>query len=156
SGLRPGIRALLLATLVLAVIAFFALLRVGIERIDGPPANIGGVWRSFPPPLRWLLLSDIFIRTCEGLVDVFLVIYATSIIGISAPRYGILTAVQAATAIAVYIPAGAIAGRIGRKPFVIATFLAFSLFPLTVVAAKSFAGLVGAFVMGGLREVGEP
>jgi len=102
------------------------------------------------------LLSDVFIRTCEGLVDVFLVIFATTIVGISVPRYGLLVAVQMATAIAVYIPAGRIADRIGRKPFVIATFVAFSLFPLAVVVARSFAGLVVAFVVGGLRELGEP
>ncbi len=33
------------------------------------------VWRSLPRPLRWLLTSDIFISACEGLVDVFLVVY---------------------------------------------------------------------------------
>ncbi|HEY3053838.1 MAG TPA: MFS transporter [Thermoanaerobaculia bacterium] len=155
-GLVPGIRSLLFVTLVLGAITLAALLRVRIERIEGAPTDIRGVWQSFPTSLRWLLLSDVFIRTCEGLVDVFLVIFATTIIGISAPRYGVLVAVQMVTAIAVYIPAGTIAGRIGRKPFVIATFLAFSLFPLAVVMARSFAGLVAAFVVGGLREVGEP
>ena len=155
-GLVPAIRALLIVTIALSVLTFLVLLRVRIDRIEGPPVNIFGVWRSFPSPLRWLLLSDVFIRTCEGLVDVFLVIFATTIVGISVPRYGLLVAVQMATAIAVYIPAGRIADRIGRKPFVIATFVAFSLFPLAVVVARSFAGLVAAFVVGGLRELGEP
>src|SRR5438477_5819880 len=155
-GLVPGVRALLIATLVLSVVTLIVLLRVRIDRIEGPPTNMRGVWRSFPPSLRWLLASDVLIRTCEGLVDVFLVIYATTIVGISAPRYGLLIAVQMATAITVYIPAGRIADRIGRKPFVIATFLAFSLFPLMVVLAHSFTTLVLAFVVGGLREVGEP
>ncbi len=155
-GIVPGVRALLIATLALSVITLMALLRVRIDRIEGQRTNIRGVWRSFPTSLRWLLLSDIFIRTCEGLVDVFLVIFATTIVGISTPRYGVLVAVQMVTAIVVYIPAGRIADRIGRKPFVIATFLAFSLFPLVVVMARSFAGLVAAFVVGGLREVGEP
>jgi predicted MFS family arabinose efflux permease len=45
---------------------------------------------------------------------------------------------------------------VGRKPFVIATFVAFASFPLTVIAASSLAGLVAAFVVGGLREIGEP
>jgi len=47
-------------------------------------------------------------------------------------------------------------GRLGRKPFVVATFLAFACFPLAVVAAHSLAGLALAFVVGGLREIGEP
>jgi MFS family permease len=106
--------------------------------------------------LKWLLLSDIFIRTCEGLVDVFLVIYATTILGVSAPRYGALIAVQMATSILVYVPASKIADRAGRKPFVIATFVCFAAFPLAVVLSKTFLGLVGAFILGGLREVGEP
>ncbi|HJQ36957.1 MAG TPA: MFS transporter [Thermoanaerobaculia bacterium] len=155
-GLLTGTRALLLASLLLGALALLVLARVRIDRIAGPDTNIHGVWRSFPPSLRWLLLSDIFIRTCEGLVDVFLVIYATTIVGISAPRYGLLVAVQMITAIAVYLPAAKIADRIGRKPFVIATFVAFACFPLAVVNAHSFGALVAAFVIGGLREIGEP
>lgn len=37
-----------------------------------------------------------------------------------------------------------------------ATFLAFSLFPLAVAWASGFGTLVAAFVIGGLREIGEP
>jgi len=76
--------------------------------------------------------------------------------GITIPQYGVLVAVQLATAILVYIPSAKIADRLGRKPFVIATFVCFALFPVTVVLANSFAWLVGAFVIGGLREIGEP
>ncbi|MGH9938363.1 MAG: MFS transporter, partial [Blastocatellia bacterium] len=46
--------------------------------------------------------------------------------------------------------------RVGRKPFVIATFICFALFPLAIVFASGFASLVAAFVVGGLREIGEP
>jgi len=63
---------------------------------------------------------------------------------------------QMITSILVYIPAGKIADRIGRKPFVILTFLSFALFPVALVIASSFTLLVGAFVVGGLREIGEP
>ena len=60
------------------------------------------------------------------------------------------------TSILVYIPAGKIADRVGRKPFVIATFLCFSLFPLAVIASSGFVILIVAFIVGGLREIGEP
>ena len=60
------------------------------------------------------------------------------------------------TSILVYIPAGKIADRVGRKPFVILTFICFALFPLAIVLAPSFIFLAGAFVVGGLREIGEP
>lgn len=156
AGLVSGMQALFGVTIVLAIASLVAVSRLRIERIHGEPLTVRGVWSSFPPSLRWLLVSDVFIRTCEALVDVFLVIYATSIVGISAPRFGILIAVQMVTAMLVYFPAAALADRIGRKPIVVATFLAFSLFPLAVVVAKSFGALMLAFVVGGLRELGEP
>ena len=43
------------------------------------------------------------------------------------------------TSILVYIPAGKIADRIGRKPFVILTFLSFALFPIAIIVASNFA-----------------
>jgi MFS family permease len=39
---------------------------------------------------------------------------------------------------------------------VIATFLCFALFPVAVVLASNFGWLVYAFIIGGLREIGEP
>src|SRR5437867_1363719 len=156
-GVRDGVHIGLGVTVVLAAVALAALARIDIPvRADPVPTHILGVWRSLPPPLRWLLTSDIFIRTCEGLVDVFLVLYAINVIGISAPAYGFLVAVQMTTAIVSYLPVARFADRVGRKPFVIATFVAFALFPIAVVLARDFTMLAAAFVVGGLREVGEP
>ena len=157
NGVQGGVRAGLLITVTLAVITLPVVARVTIPvREDSAPTNILTVWRSMPAALRWLLVSDVFIRTCEGLVDVFLVLYAINVVGISAPRFGALIAVQMATAIVSYFPAAMLADRIGRRPFVIATFAAFALFPIAVVLAQSFATLLAAFVVGGLRELGEP
>jgi len=156
-GVRDGVHLGLGVTVVLAAVALAALARIDIPvRADPVPTHILGVWRSLPPPLRWLLTSDIFIRTCEGLVDVFLVLYAINVIGVSAPAYGILVAVQMTAAIVSYLPVARFGDRFGRKPFVIATFAAFALFPVAVVLASDFPGLVVAFVVGGVREVGEP
>ncbi len=156
-GLRIGIHLGLAVTVVLSAVTLGVVSRVNIPATtDAIPTHIVAVWRSLPTPLRWLLTSDIFIRTCEGLVDVFLVLYAINVIGISAPAYGVLVAVQMTTAIVSYIPVARFADRMGRKPFVIATFVAFALFPVAVVLARDFATLVAAFVVGGLREIGEP
>ena len=156
-GLRSGVHLGLAATVVLAVVTLGVVSRVNIPVTPDPvPTDIVAVWRSVPGPLRWLLASDIFIRTCEGLVDVFLVLYAINVIGISAPAYGVLIAVQMTTAILSYFPAARLTDRLGRKPFVIATFVAFSLFPIAIVLAGSFSALVLAFIVGGLRELGEP
>lgn len=156
-GVRSGVRIGLALTLVLSSVTLAVAWRIRIPLVaDGAPTNLRGVWRSLPVPLRRLLASDILVRTCEGLVDVFLVLYATNVVGITAAQFGALVGVQMATAIGVYLPAARMADRMGRKPFVVATFLAFSAFPLAVVSARSFAGLVLAFVVGGLREIGEP
>jgi MFS family permease len=156
-GLQSGMHLGLALTVVLSILTLGVVSRVNIAVTPDPvPTHIVAVWRSLPTPLRWLLTSDIFIRTCEGLVDVFLVLYAINVIGISAPAYGVLVAVQMTTAIVSYIPVARFADRMGRKPFVMATFVAFALFPVAVVLARDFATLVAAFVVGGLREIGEP
>jgi len=75
---------------------------------------------------------------------------------VTIPRYGILVAMQLATAILVYLPSAKMADRLGRKPLVIATFCCFAFFPGAVILAPDFRGLVCAFIVGGLREIGEP
>ncbi len=156
-GIQTGVRAGLVISIALAAATLLVAARVNVPRIpDTVPTNILGVWRQFPSPLRWLLVSDVFVRICDAMVDVFLVIFAVTIIGVSPQGFGVAIAVQSLTAICVYIPAARIARRTGKKPFVVATFVAFSLFPLAVVSSTGFTWLLAAFVVGGLREVGEP
>lgn len=155
-GISYGVRAGLVTTLILAIITAMIVVAINIPVKVGEPVNIRGVWRSFHVALKRLLISDIIIRTCEGMADIFVILYVTNVIGVSIARYGVLVAIQITTSILVYIPAGKIADRIGRKPFVIVTFLCFALFPLCVVISSGFASLVMAFIVGGLREIGEP
>jgi MFS family permease len=156
-GLSEGMHFGLGVSLLLGAVTLFVTSRI---RLSLPPSegttNLAGVWRALPDTLRKLLASDIFIRTCEGMVDVFLVIYATTVIGISAAQFGLLIAIQTLTSIVVQIPAAKLADRFGRKPFVVATFMSFSLFPIAVVLSHGFSTLAMAFVIGGLREIGEP
>jgi hypothetical protein len=156
-GVRSGVRLGLLISIGLALVTLAVAARVRVTvLVDDAPTDVRHVWRSLPSPLRWILVSDVFIQTCEGLVDVFLVLYAINVVGITAPQFGVLVGVQAIASIVSYIPTARFADRTGRKPFVIATFVAFSLFPLGVVLSTSFAWLVVAFVVGGIRELGEP
>jgi len=155
-GVVKGVRAGLLIMLALALAGAALTLAVNLPVEVGEHANMRGVWRSFHAALKRLLVSDIIIRTCEGMADIFVVIYVTDVTGVSLPRYGALVAVQMVTSILVYIPAAKLADRVGRKPFVIATFTCFALFPLSVILAPGFVWLIPAFVIGGLREIGEP
>jgi MFS family permease len=156
-GVRTGVRAGLLLSVGLAAVTLVVLRRMHLDRPAFPvAADMRSVWQALPGPLRRLLVSDICIRTCDAMVDVFLVLYTVNVVGIGAPAFGGLIGVQTATVILCSLPAAHLADRLGRKPFVIATFVAFASFPLAVVAAKSLTGLVAAFVVGGLREIGEP
>ena len=155
-GIIKGVHAGLLITLLLAVITALLVMNVNVRIKPAEATNIRGVWQSFHAVLKRLLISDIIIRTCEGMTGVLTILYVTNILGFSVARFGTLVAIQMVTAILVYIPAGKIADRVGRKPFVIATFLSFALFPVAVMLASSFSILVLAFVVGGLREIGEP
>jgi MFS family permease len=155
-GIIKGIRTGLLITLVLAGLTVLLLLKVNITVQTSRTTGIVGVWRSFHGALKRLLVSDVIIRTCEGMTGVITILYVTNVQHFSVARYGTLVAIQMITSIIVYIPAGKIADRVGRKPFVIVTFLSFALFPLAVIAASSFTLLVVAFIVGGLREIGEP
>lgn len=155
-GIIKGIHVGLVITLVLAGLTVLLLLRVNIGVQTSRTTGIVGVWRSFHGALKRLLVSDVIIRTCEGMTGVITILYVTNVQNFSVARYGTLIAIQMITSIIVYIPAGKIADRVGRKPFVIVTFLSFALFPLAVIAASSFTILVVAFIVGGLREIGEP
>lgn len=155
-GLVRGIHVGLVITLLLAAITLLLVQRINIEVKKSSATNIRGVWASFHGALKRLLISDVIIRMCEGMTGVLIILYVTNVHGLSAARFGSLVAVQMITSILVYIPAGKIADRIGRKPFVIVTFICFALFPVAVILAQNSLMLVLAFVIGGLREIGEP
>jgi MFS family permease len=129
----------------------------------GTPGAAGAAGRAarrprvrLHPALRRLLVADCLIRLCEGLPEVFLVVWALEVARISPARFGILTAVLMVTAIASYVPAALLAERAEKKAFVVLTYAFFTLFPLAVVLSHSYAALAAAYVVGGLREIGEP
>jgi MFS family permease len=155
-GLRRGIRTGLAITLALVAITFPVLWTINLPASPRDTIRLRGVWNSFHPLLKRLLISDIAIRTCEGMADIFVILYVTNVTRVSIPRYGILVAIQLATSILVYIPSANMADRCGKKPFVIATFLCFAFFPVAVAFAPDFQWLMCAFIIGGLREIGEP
>jgi AcrR family transcriptional regulator len=108
-GLRMGIRTGLTIT-ILCVAATIPVLRtIRLPLFPRDSRGLWQVWGSFHATLKRLLLSDIAIRTCEGMADIFVILYVTNITGVTIPQYGILVAVQLATAILVYIPSAKMA-----------------------------------------------
>ena len=155
-GIVSGVHLGLIVTLVIAGMTALLIRLINIAHDAHEAVNIFGVWNSFQHGLRRLLISDIFIRTCEGMTDVLVILYVTNVMHLSVVRFGTLLAILFATTLVIYVPAAKAADRVGRRPFIIATFCAFALYPLAVIAARDFAGLVIAFIIGGLREIGEP
>ncbi|MBU0641067.1 MAG: MFS transporter, partial [Planctomycetes bacterium] len=108
-------------------------------------------------PLRNLLVSDILVRFCEQIPYAFVVLWCLREIihPVTAFQFGILTTVEMATAALLYIPVAYLADRSGKKPFVLMTFVFFTLFPLMLLFCHSFWPLVAVFVLRGLKEFGD-
>jgi len=155
-GVISGVRLGLIVTLLIAALTALLIRLINIPLAAHHAANIFGVWKSFQTGLKRLLISDIFIRTCEGMTDVLVILYVTNVLHLSVARFGTLLAILFLTTLIIYLPAAKAADRVGRTPFIIATFCAFALYPLAIIAAHDFTGLVIAFIIGGLREIGEP
>lgn len=120
------------------------------------PRTIRAVVRAFSPALRELLWSDILIRFCERIPYAFVILWAMNHGGVSAGEFGLLVTVEMGTAMLCYIPVAHLADRHGQRPFVLATFVFFTLFPLALLRAESFWWLALAFAVRGLKEFGEP
>jgi MFS family permease len=130
-------------------------LREEVKLAAAPPGGLLAAVREFDPRLKRLLFSDILVRFCERIPYAWVIVYAIDHAGASATEAGVLIAIETAVAMAVYVPVARLADRYGKEPFVIATFLFFTLFPLTLLAARGFETLVVAFAVRGLKEFGD-
>jgi MFS family permease len=159
-GIIAGIRVALLVTLALAAI-ILAVQQYGYREdapVDRPAgtASMRAIFSGMPPALKRLLAAECLVRIGEGIASSFIVLFVTQSRHFSATEYGLLYAVQQAVSIVFYLPAGRLADVTGRGPLVMLTFVFFAVFPLAVRVATSFPALLAAFIVGGLKEFGEP
>jgi MFS family permease len=165
-GERDGVRLAFGAALAMAVVAL--LLQQRMIQNDRPAAtdacgltpekNPLKLFRLMNPAMKGLLVSDILIRFCEQIPYAFVVIWCMKVITapVTALQFGLLTTIEMATAVLVYIPVAYLADRSIKKPFVLITFVFFTLFPIVLLYSRSLEWLVPAFIMRGLKEFGEP
>jgi len=164
-GIIPGVRIALIISIFLSALTIFVQ-RQFQDSVDASRAvavtspmakrwSLSRTLRQFNPPMRRLLLSDILIRFCERIPYAWIVIFAMDYIGMSAQQVGILTTVEMLAATLCIIPASHYADRYGREPFVIVTFIMFTLFPISLLMSSSFSALVLAFTIRGLKEFGD-
>jgi len=157
-GVIGGVRIALVISIVLSSATIFVQRRLRDEPKEETPEERLNFWQSlreFNSPMRRLLLSDILIRFCERIPYAWVVIFAMDYIGVSAKEIGVLTAVEMLAATLCIIPAAHYADRYGREPFVIVTFIMFTLFPIGLLVSKSFSALLIAFVIRGFKEFGD-
>ncbi|MGD8991290.1 MAG: MFS transporter, partial [Desulfobacterales bacterium] len=166
-GVEQGIRIAFAVALSLAVLAVLLQQKLIEDDTrfassdDGelrPEKNPWKLFQSMDASLKRLLISDILIRFCEQIPYAFVVVWCMQTIArpVTAFQFGLLTAIEMATAVFVYIPVAQLADKTTKKPFVVATFVFFTFFPLVLLFCQSFGWLIPAFVLRGLKEFGEP
>lgn len=166
-GEVTGVRLAFGVAVVMAVLAMFVQ-RALIED-DRPPAapvrpdpNPFRMFRSFSPQLKHLFVADVLVRFCEKIPYAYVTIWCMRALPgetsppVDAAQFGLLSAIEMITAILCYLPVARLTERAGKKPFVLITFVNFTLFPAVLFFSRDFGLLVVAFVIRGLKEFGEP
>jgi MFS family permease len=168
-GETDGIRFAFAAAFVMAVAALILQQRL-IENDPAASASAQGTCEPVPeknplklfrlmnPTMKRLLVTDILVRFCEQIPYAFVVVWCMKSIEqpVTALQFGLLTSIEMATAVLVYVPVAYLADRSTKKPFVAITFGFFTIFPLMLLFSRSFEWLVLAFIVRGLKEFGEP
>ena len=167
-GIVTGVRIAFLAAIAMALLALVLQQTLITEPPRGAaadgPAEIRP-WRMlrlFSPQLKTLLVADILIRFCEQIPYAYVVLWSMADIAghatarVTAAQFGILTTIEMAVALFCYLPVAWLADKGTKKPFVVATFVNFTLFPVVLLFCRSFWALAAAFVLRGLKEFGEP
>jgi len=168
-GERDGVRFAFGASLAMAAVALILQQRMIEDDIPQaassgdtctlmPEKNPVKLLRMMNPAMKGLLATDILVRFCEQIPYAFVVIWCMKVIDqpVSAVQFGLLTTIEMATAVLIYIPVAYLADRGSKKPFVLITFGFFTLFPLVLLYSRSLEMLVAAFILRGLKEFGEP
>ncbi|HLP10035.1 MAG TPA: MFS transporter [Opitutaceae bacterium] len=160
-GLVEGARIAFAGACVLALLAIVVQRRFirEDERARSAPLRLREVPELIPPALRTLLAADILVRFCEQLPFAYVVVWLMQHpdgARVSATQVGVLTTIEMATALLVYVPVAWWADKSGKKPLVVITYGFFTAFPLLLLGARSLPWLVVAFAVRGLKEFGEP
>lgn len=157
-GLILGLRvtmgiAVLLGLVALLVLFFLQEDRVRSESDLRPMEPLAFV---LPAVLKKLLFAECLLRFGEAIAASFILLFITDQLGIPASTYGLFYAVQQSVALVSYLPSQWLTRVLGEKKTILLSFLAFSLFPVAVRGSRTVPALIAAFVVGGLKEIGEP
>jgi MFS family permease len=156
-GLITGIKITFGISILLCLVGILFQQKMrGEESNNTEKINPIALWRRFDKRLKNLLVSDILVRFCEQIPYVFVVIWCLDYIKVKPEQFGYLTAVEMITAALIYIPVASFSDKLERKPFVVITFIFFTIFPLFLYFSNTYLLLIIAFLIRGLKEFGEP
>jgi len=157
-GLIHGIKIAFAISIGLSIIGILFINKLTQDEKVEAPEKIHPIqlWKKFDKKLKNLLVSDILVRFCEQLPYVFVVIWCMNYIKVSAGDFGILTSIEMLTSALIYIPVAVFSDKLEKKPFVVITFIFFTMFPFILYFSSTFGLLAFAFLIRGLKEFGEP
>jgi len=158
-GEIEGVRYAFIAALIMALISMIFQETMIHEPAKKPSEKIDASEAQKPllgPELKKLLVADILVRFCEQIPYPFVVLWCMNLNKVSGIEFGVLSTIEMATAVLIYIPVAWLADRSTKKPFVTMTFVFFTIFPLFLLYSRSFWMLSAAFFIRGLKEFGEP
>ena len=158
-GLVNGVRIGLVMSILFSGATIFVQRRLRDEpskEVSKPERwNFIRTLKGFDEPIRRLLLSDILVRFCERLPYAWVVIFAMDYVGVTAKEVGVLTLIEVLTASLCILPTSYFADKTQREPFVLLTFVMFTLFPISLFMSRNFNMLAIAFFIRGLKEFGD-
>jgi len=179
-GLIPAMRMIYQIGLAAGILVFFIRRATLKETLDPAKAekidwkNLPKVFRdsysNFFQTVRWLpdpLIAIAVMQVTQmffnGLAGSMWIIYATAIIGVTATQWGLTSAVQGVTNLAIAYNAGMLMDKYGRRRFLIPFTFIVPLFPLAFIfLIKDWWGLAGlaivmaftnAFLMSGFQSL---
>lgn len=157
-GILIGARIAFIVALVFAIVSliFIRLFIEDIQEKSEKVSNIIQTVRTMPKELKTLLLSDILIRFAEQIPYAFVVVWIIQTNQQSAVNFSVLTMIEMAVAMIIYIPVAYLSEKVSNKTIVAITFGFFTIFPAFLLFSTGMPMLIIAFIIRGLKEFGEP
>lgn len=157
-GMEAGMKIGFTFSIILALLAilfqrrFYSKTEVGSR----PSIEAWRLWSKMRRRLKILLVVDIAARLASNMIGVYVVLYVLDVLGASPMHYGLLISLQMTASILSYLPSVKLVEVYGKRPFVALTFTFFAAFPAILIAIPNPVLLPLAFMVRGLREIGEP
>jgi MFS family permease len=118
--------------------------------------------RWMPEPIKVLAVMQMMQFFFNGLAGAFYIVYATSLVGISATSWGFTSAIQGGVRLLIATPAGRLMDKIGRRRLLIPFMALTPFYPLVFLLVKDFTQLAllvvvmavgNAFLMPGFQSL---